>query len=407
MAPLRVLIIDEGLAFGGSLMVAGAIAGAMDRAGAEVTLALAADPDIVRNRTPFPVTITSLRKHYDYGKRWWVHSRFARLPAALRKLIAYGIAPFEFLLNVPYVVRLTWFLRRQRIDLVHLMNATANFEALLAALLARRRVLVHAQGFCEPSRYAGWLWLKASTYVAISSVIQESILALGVAPDNIVLLPNPLTVSPPPPDPALRSRIRASLNLPSDAAVFGIVGRVVEWKGQREFLEAASLVLQRHSTALAVIVGGIADGGEAYLAELRELAARFPHGDRVRFLGFQTDPDAMYAGLDVVVHSSIEPEPFGLVITEAMAYGIPVIASSRGAGPEIVTEGADGLVRDPREPEAVAGAILSLLEDSDLRRRMGAAARNTALERYGLPQYLRRLSDIYVATMTNGKGPQV
>jgi len=404
LPPLRVLIIDEGLAFGGSLMVAGAIAGAMDRAEAKITIALAADPEIVRNRTPFPVEITSLRKRYDYAKRWWVHSKFARLPVVLRKLMAYAIAPFEFLLNAPYVLRLTWLLRRERIDLVHLMNATANFEALLAALLARRRVLVHAQGFCESPRFAGWLWRKASTYVAISFGVQDSILALGISPRNVVLLPNPLTVPVPPPDPALRRRIRALLHLPGDVPVFGVVGRVVEWKGQREFLEAASLVLQRHPTALAVIVGGIADGGEAYLAGLRELAARFPHGDRVRFLGFQSDPDAMYAGLDVMVHSSIEPEPFGLVITEAMAYGIPVIASTRGAGPEIVTEGSDGLVRDPRDPEAVAGAILSLLENPELHHRMGAAARATAQERYGLPKFVQRLAGIYAATMKDGKG---
>ncbi len=112
------------------------------------------------------------------------------------------------------------------------------------------------------------------------------------------------------------------------------------------------------------------------------MAASLGLAGRVGFVPFQTETADVYRGLDVVVHASTQPEPFGRTIAEAMACARPVIVARAGGAAELFNEGEDALGVPPGDPEALAGAIRRLVDDADLRQRIGQNARRTAVARF-------------------------
>jgi glycosyltransferase involved in cell wall biosynthesis len=110
---------------------------------------------------------------------------------------------------------------------------------------------------------------------------------------------------------------------------------------------------------------------------------------------FQADPAGVYRGLDVVVHASTRPEPFGLTIAEAMACGRAVVVSRSGGAAELFEDGVDAVGIPPRDPEALAAVVEKLVRRTTERSRLGTAARQTAVTRFGDDRYGEQLLDLY------------
>jgi glycosyltransferase involved in cell wall biosynthesis len=118
---------------------------------------------------------------------------------------------------------------------------------------------------------------------------------------------------------------------------------------------------------------------------------------KIGFTGYVADPASAMRALDVVVHASTDPEPFGLVIAEAMATGRAVIVSYAGGAQELVTPGVDALIHQPGDADELGRAIATLAADATLRRRLGAEARRSALERFAPVRALHELLTLYAA----------
>jgi glycosyltransferase involved in cell wall biosynthesis len=159
-----------------------------------------------------------------------------------------------------------------------------------------------------------------------------------------------------------------------DGTTVGIVGRLQRWKHVERLLDAVPLVVEQVPQARFEVVGGEDDDG--YEQELRR-RARGP----VTFTGHVDDPGARIGALDLLVHTA-ELEPFGLVVTEALVRGVPVIVPREGGPAEIVRHDVDGLLVDPESPRDLAAAITALLQDPERRRQMGEAGRARVLERF-------------------------
>jgi glycosyltransferase involved in cell wall biosynthesis len=166
--------------------------------------------------------------------------------------------------------------------------------------------------------------------------------------------------------------------------VVGMVARIAPWKGQHVFLQAAAEVATRRPDVRFRIVGAPMFGEEGYLRELRRLAAAEPLAGRVEFSGFVADTRAAYDRLTVAVATSVTPEPFGNVIIEAMARGIPVVAPAEGGPAEILTDGVDGLLVPPRDPAALAAAILRLVGNPRSAAALAGEALRTTRARFTL-----------------------
>jgi glycosyltransferase involved in cell wall biosynthesis len=164
---------------------------------------------------------------------------------------------------------------------------------------------------------------------------------------------------------------------PGGPLTVGVVGRIAPWKGQDVFLRAFAEAFP-DGPERARIIGSAMFGEEDFEREIRALADALGIADRVDWVGFSDDVDGELAWLDMLVHSSVTPEPFGQVVVEGMAAGLPVIATAAGGPVEIVDDGEDGLLTPPGDTGALAVALRKLAGDSDLRQAMGARARASA-----------------------------
>jgi glycosyltransferase involved in cell wall biosynthesis len=117
--------------------------------------------------------------------------------------------------------------------------------------------------------------------------------------------------------------------------------------------------------------------------------------DRVGFTGFVAEPDAAMRALDIVVHASTQPEPFGLVIAESMACGRPIVISRGGGAAELIEDGVTGLSFEPGRASDLSACLVKLVDDACLRARLGAAARAVALERFDARRLAVELAPIY------------
>ncbi len=164
----------------------------------------------------------------------------------------------------------------------------------------------------------------------------------------------------------------------------GLIGTMARWKGHEVFLRALSMLPQSKPIRGYVIGGNIysTQASEAEPDELRKLASQFCLNGRVAFTGFVDEPARAIRALDIVVHASTHPEPFGRVIAEAMACGRPVIVSAAGGAAEIVTPNEDALTFEPGDAAALAECIERLADDAALRSRLARAGRVTALRKF-------------------------
>jgi glycosyltransferase involved in cell wall biosynthesis len=204
------------------------------------------------------------------------------------------------------------------------------------------------------------------------------------------------TTLPAEPREARRARGRAALGLAEGDFAVGIAARLQRWKGQDVVLRAgASLLRARENARLLVIGGSLFDLEPEYATELKRLAVSLGIADRVTFTGFRDDVPDCLAALDVVVHASVHPEPFGLALIEAMAAGTALVAADAGAVREIVTPGSDGLLVPPGDHEALAVALLALYDDREMRWKMARTGEQTARERFGAAVMTRRVEALY------------
>ncbi|HEY0546087.1 MAG TPA: glycosyltransferase family 4 protein [Pyrinomonadaceae bacterium] len=183
----------------------------------------------------------------------------------------------------------------------------------------------------------------------------------------------------------------------------GLLATMARWKGHTTFLRA----LARLPAGLkfrGYIIGGAlyqTEGSQHTLEELRGEAQRLKLSDRVGFTGFVLDAASAMRALDVVVHASTEPEPFGLVIAEAMASGRALIASEAGGAAEIINAGTDALAHEPGDAEALAACLERLVTDAALRQRLGEAGRLTAEHEFDRARLATELIPIYLKTLAS------
>lgn len=395
--PVRVLFVEQAVAFGGAFVVIAELIRRLRRDLVQATVVTAMDAGFVEERLGSAAPARPTRHVVDYVRIMRLSRQLANLGVP-RRLAGYLVSGFAAVANVGYSFQLARTVLRLRADVIHVNNGTEHLESNLVFLAFARRCVVHAHGAGRPSRLQRMFLNRAARVIAISDDVRRQLESGGVDPQRIVVVSNPVALPRSDScDPsAARARVRRQYGVPDDALVFSIFGRIVRWKGHREFLLAAADVIRAVPNAYAMVVGGTADLDAGQLADLRRMARELDIERRVVFTGFVADVASHYHAADVAAHCSIEPEPFGLVIIEAMACGVPVVAANRGAPLEIITDGVDGLLVDPERTDQLAGVIEDLLQDRERRRILAEQARKMVLGRYDPDRYARRMEAIYL-----------
>lgn len=238
-----------------------------------------------------------------------------------------------------------------------------------------------------------WLWQRVDAGIAVSEAlahfsrnIEGARRPIRVVQHGIPAMPN-----------GDSQAARRALGLAPDGLAVGIVGRLIEQKGIADAIDAFARVAPGRAGVELLIAGE----GPARRA-LERRAATSPSGERVRFLGWRSDRQAVMCALDLLMAPSLR-EGFGLAVLEAMALGIPVIATRVGGLSELVAEGETGLLVPPADPPALAAALHRMLEDPALRRRLGEAGRARARRDFTIGRMAEETLAVY--REFSGAGP--
>ena len=228
---------------------------------------------------------------------------------------------------------------------------------------------------------------RVAGVLAISEAVREDVLAAlpGVPCERVYDGIDLEAFHPAPEDPGLLDALARVPAAPTAVLRVGLVATFARWKGQDLFIEAvARLAPELRRRARFYVVGGpIYDtaGSQFGEAELRRLAAEAGIAEYVAFVPFQPDPARVFRALDVAVHASTRREPFGRTIAEAMACGIPVIAS-RGAGATELLDGRQCIQFETKDAASLAAALGTVLESRPLRERLAREGRALAVARF-------------------------
>jgi glycosyltransferase involved in cell wall biosynthesis/GT2 family glycosyltransferase len=273
-----------------------------------------------------------------------------------------------------YTVRLARLLREMRPDLVHTNTLKASIYGGAAARLAGVPLVWHVRDRIASD------YLPASAARAIrllsrhlpDGVIANSLSTRATLVSNgtdahhrTTVVYDPLPVVP---------TIDRLGDIVVGDIVVGMVGRLAPWKGQDVFLKAFARAFPT-GIERALIVGSAMFGEDDYAASLKDLAVQLGIAERVTFVGFVDDVWPLLARMTMLVHASTLPEPFGQVVLEGLAAGLPVIAADAGGPAEIITHNVDGLLTAPNDIAALSHAMLRLAEDPALRIRLGDTGR--------------------------------
>ena len=190
---------------------------------------------------------------------------------------------------------------------------------------------------------------------------------------------------------ALRSEWRTAAN----EVLVGVVGRISAWKGQNLFLQAFALALPKAPELRAVIVGDAPPGEGWRMEELKAQAGELGIGDKVIWAGYRNDAPQVMAALDILVLPSIQPEPFGMVVLEAMATGKPVVATAHGGPLETIIDGETGCLVSATDPPDMANALQALAQNTHLRLHLGAQARQHVVQNFTFDQHISAFDELY------------
>lgn len=293
---------------------------------------------------------------------------------------------------------LAWFLLRhaRAFDVIHVHLADVRADvATLVCRLMRRPVYVKIAaggpgGEIGKLRRISWLThyyglRHAACVQAISEEIAAQLAELGLDPDRIAAIPNGF-------DPAVfhpafdseRRALRRTLGLQEDRPIVLYVGRFARYKGLADLLAAWPRIASQ-SDAECVLSGFVAYDDPYPI----------PDGiGRVTVREWTSHPELLYRAADVFVLPS-HVEGMSNALLEAMASGLPVVATRVGAAPEMVEDGVDGLLVPPGDQDALASALERLLADSGLRHAMGGKARDSVQNRYSLPAVVDQIEARY------------
>jgi glycosyltransferase involved in cell wall biosynthesis len=261
-------------------------------------------------------------------------------------------------------------------------------------------VVVYERGIMKYSREHIFATEGIDASIAVSDAILQNMFAYKFKSKIIKLIYDGV-------DPVLfegpfnRVEIKKELEIPLESKVIGIIGNVRYWKGQKYFIEACTLLAQMYPDLYGLIIGGWGEMDHDYLEVLQQTVRDAGLESRIRFLGYRKDTPALLSILDIFVHASIQPEPFGMVLLEAMAARIPIIATRFGGPIEILDAGGCGALVPPEDGRSIAEECEKYFSDESYRRDTVEKAYKRLCEKFHIVKTVNRVGQLIETVQRN------
>lgn len=414
-APKRILFIDLAPSVGGSVISLYQLVQGLDRQRYTPSVVLRRDHGAIPRFESLGIAVYPSATGYTGAMAGasphWVGVRRGRVARWLRCTTA-----GERMVHLAGFYLRTWpelrqeaqglraILRRATPDLVHLNDVVAvSRSGIMAARAEGIPAICHLRAMSTRTHYDRWLSHSLRGFICISRAVErhESTLGGRVRPSWVVynglaLDDYDMTAQE---AAAIRGRVRAELGYGPEDVVVGCIGRLRPWKGQHIFLRALARLTPEFARLRGLLVGAPERHAPEYGDTLSALAAELGLRDRVTVTGFRNDVPHILRGCDLTVHASTEPEPFGRVIIESMAAGVPVVATNAGAVPEIVEDHVTGLLVTPNDERAMAQGIAYALRHPQERESWQRAAGVQTRSRFSQERNVQGVQAVYEAVL--------
>jgi glycosyltransferase involved in cell wall biosynthesis len=297
------------------------------------------------------------------------------------------------------------YIRKNQINIIHCTEKPRDaFYGYLLSRMTSAKCVIHLHVKAENwiSKNVQWAMHRADALIGVSQFVADSMREMGFPPEKIFFAYNSLELDEWKPDVNIAA-VRAEFNVGHDVPLLSIVSRLFYWKGHSELFEALAKVKQTTPNFKLLVVGEndprAHPGGGSYLDELKNKVQLLGLSDQVIFTGYRSDARRLFAASDIYTMPSFE-EPFGMVFLEAMAMNKPVIALDNGGSREIIEHGVSGLLSMPKDIDALAENILTLIQNPALRAQMGACGRAQVETRFTPAQMCADVLRIYQKILT-------
>jgi glycosyltransferase involved in cell wall biosynthesis len=278
-----------------------------------------------------------------------------------------------------------------------IVHTHASLSARIAARLAGVKAIVHTKHCIDANRkgvarLAGALINRrlSDRIIAVSNAVKQNIIDSGIPESKIEVIYGGIeelkVISE-----EEKDKLRESLNIGKEDIVVGMVARLAEVKGHVYFIEAADIVSRTYKNVKFLIAG---TGPKE--KELKELIEKRGLSDKIIFMGYVEDVGKIYNIIDINVITSIS-EALCLSLIEGMCLGKPCIGTNTGGIPEVISEGHNGLLVPVKNPKEIAGAIVRLIQNPELRRTMGEKGREIMARNFRAEVMAEKVEKLYEA----------
>lgn len=391
---LKVLYIDGSVGFGGAPKSLSLVLRKLKNV---EPIILTATRDDVRGKWFDGAQVYRIGRISNYylksRAREWLASN---VPIALaRKILLKSLVVLDLIERCVSTIKILLISKRHGVQIIHMNTACFPPEGLYVARFLGIPSIAHLRGFFTNTEPVFVKALRsASIIIGISKAISQSIHHLK-DPQQVTLVYDPVDVQLFDKIAGEERESRHRLGLRDSEIGVGIFGRVVAWKGQKEFVFACIEAMRKNPNIRAFIVGDASDSAPTYLNEIRKIISDSGFGDRFTLTGYRADVEQLYFAMDIIVHASIEPEPFGMVVPEGMAARKPVIAADAGGPSEVIESGVDGILVPPGDVEKLSVAILDLADDPLKRKRIGERGYQKAKTRFTIEAAAQQVEEVY------------
>ena len=307
-----------------------------------------------------------------------------------------------------YGFKVAALIRTQPVDIIHTNSLKSDIYGMLVSRLCRVPLIWHIRDHIDVTylpafavKMMRFLAARVPAFVIANSQSTLDQLHLAVAKPGAVV---PSGVDPH--GEVVYDGIASGIPpLASETASNGplriaIVGRLAGWKGQHIFLDAAAKLVEAGIDAKFLLAGTAMFGEDDYVAELHSQVDRLGLQGKVEFLGHVDPIDAFLPTVSILVHASTSPEPFGQVVIEGMAAGIPVVATDGGGVKETVVHGETGLLVPMGNAQALADALRMLIDRPELRAKLSTKGRQRVLRHFTASITARKVERVYREVLT-------
>lgn len=310
-------------------------------------------------------------------------------------------ASYEFMMrDAPKINLFVKAIRENGVNLIHTHSSICHCKAeIIAARITGVPCISHNHGYPKLTNFDKFFFRFVDMIIHISKDVCEYQVSQGLPRSKGVTIHNGIELYKfsRQHDP---EQVKEEFNIKLDETIIGIIGRIDWWKGHEYFLKAIEEVTKKIPKVKGLIIGGLEreanyEFNRQYFSKLKSLVTSSGLNDKIIFTGPREDIPRLMSVLDIAVHASSNPEPFGLVIIEAMAAGKPVIATAAGGVLDIIEDGKNGLLVPVKDSQAMAQAMLQIISDKEKAKQMSLAARRRVSEAFTIQHQVTAIQELY------------